>query len=171
MPDQHKIRSHRHLQFLGKLLHHQHLWHLNRRSVAGAISVGLMVAFIPIPFQMVLAAILAIFFHTNLPISVSLVWLTNPVTMPALYYFAYKVGARLLGIPPHPFKFELSFEWLMTSLSGVWEPFLLGCLILGLVTALIGNLMMRLVWRIQVVRKRALLRAKRQQRKAGLTKE
>ncbi len=164
MPDHHKIKSHRHLQFLGDMLHHQHLWHLNRRSVAGAFSVGLLVAFIPIPFQMVLAAILAIFFHTNLPISVSLVWLTNPVTMPALYYSAYKVGAWLLQMSPKRFHFELSFDWLMTSLSDVWQPFLLGCLILGVVCALLGNILMRLIWRIQVLRKREAQRIKRQQR-------
>lgn len=152
MPDHHKIRGHKHLQFLGDLLHHQHLWHLNRRSVAGAFSVGLLVAFIPVPFQMPLAAILAILFHTNLPISVALVWVSNPITMPPLFYFAYELGASLLGTAPQHFTFELSFNWLMTSLEEVWKPFLLGCLILGVSSAVLGNIMMRFIWRMHVIR-------------------
>jgi uncharacterized protein (DUF2062 family) len=161
MPDHHKIRGHKRLQFLGELLHHQHLWHLNRRSVAGAFSVGLFVAFVPVPFQMPLAAILAILFHTNLPISVALVWVSNPITMPPLFYFAYRLGTGVLGIVPQHFTFELSFNWLMTSLDEVWKPFLLGCLILATGCALLGNILMRLIWRVHVVRNWELRKSRR----------
>ena len=152
MPDHRKIREHRHLQFLGRMLHHPHLWHLNRHSVAGAFSVGLFVAFIPIPFQMVLAAILAILFHTNMPISVTLVWVSNPVTMPALFYFAYMIGASILDVAIKRVTFELSVDWLMTSLHTIWEPFLLGCLVLATSCALLSNILMRILWRMQVMR-------------------
>ena len=151
MPDHHKIRGHKSLQFLGDLLHHQHLWHLNRRSVAGAFSVGLFAAFIPVPFQMPLAALLAILFHTNLPISVALVWVTNPLTIPPLFVFAYEIGVWILGIAPQHFVFELSFNWLMTSLGEVWKPFLLGCLILSISSAILGNIIMRFIWRMHVI--------------------
>jgi len=152
MPDHRQIRDHRHLQFLGDMLHHPHLWHLNRHSVAGAFSVGLFVAFMPIPFQMVMAAILAIAFHTNMPISVMLVWVSNPITMPALFYFAYMMGAWILSERVQRVTFELSIDWLMTSLGAIWQPFILGCLILGLGSALLANVLMRFLWRMQVLR-------------------
>jgi len=152
MPDHRHIREHRHLQFLGQMLHHPHLWHLNRHSVAGAFSVGLFVAFVPVPFQMVIAAVMAILFHTNLPISVMLVWISNPITMPALFYFAYITGAWILDAPIKRFTFELSLDWLMTSLGAIWQPFLLGCLVLGISCAVMGNLLMRFLWRVQVLR-------------------
>ncbi len=151
MPDHNTVRNHKHLKCFGTLLHDPNLWHLNRRSVSGAFAVGLFCAFIPVPFQMLIAAAVAIFFRVNLPISVGLVWITNPVTIPPMYYFAYKVGAWTLGEAPHEFEFEASSEWLMNELEAIWEPFLLGCLILGVVSALLGYAFIRLAWRLHIV--------------------
>ncbi|MDH5777262.1 MAG: DUF2062 domain-containing protein, partial [Gammaproteobacteria bacterium] len=73
MPDHDKIRQHPHLnKMFGTLLHDPNLLHLNRRSVSGAFFIGLFMAFVPMPFQMVPAAALAIYFRTNLPISIGL---------------------------------------------------------------------------------------------------
>jgi uncharacterized protein (DUF2062 family) len=49
--------------------------------------VGLFCAFIPVPFQMLLAAPSAIIFSANLPVSIALVWITNPITMPPIFFF------------------------------------------------------------------------------------
>lgn len=82
MPDPESIRSQKSLRFLGKLTHDPNLWHLNRHSVSRAMAAGLFAAFIPMPMQMLLAAGLAVWIRSNLPISVGLVWLTNPITIP-----------------------------------------------------------------------------------------
>ncbi|NOX92117.1 MAG: DUF2062 domain-containing protein, partial [Gammaproteobacteria bacterium] len=65
MPNPQMIRNHKHLQFLGTLLHDPNIFHLNRRSVSGAFSVGLFMAFVPIPLQMIFAAIGAIVLRVN----------------------------------------------------------------------------------------------------------
>lgn len=164
MPDHDTIRYHKHLQIFGTLLHSANLWHLNRRSVAGAFANGLFFAFVPVPFQMVLAAGGAIVFNVNLPLSVALVWVSNPVTMPPLFYGAYRVGAWVLGIKTGNFNFELSWEWLTSGLAAIWQPFLLGCLITGVVSAVVGYMSIRLFWRYRIVkewRKRKLRRAKK----------
>lgn len=153
MPDHEKIRKHPHLnKVFGTLLHDPNLLHLNRRSVAGAFVVGLFMAFVPLPSQMIMAAAAAILLRVNLPISVGLVWLTNPVTMPPVYYFCYKVGTWILNSPQHEFTFELSWQWLGSELGHIWQPFLLGCLICGVISAVIGGLAMRLLWRWHVVK-------------------
>lgn len=152
LPDHRRIRDHKHLQVLGKLLHDPNLFHLNRRSVAGGVAIGLFVAFIPIPFQMLLAAALAMIARVNLPLSVLLVWITNPLTMPPMYYGSYKLGAWLLGTAPKKFHFELSFDWLTNELAHIWQPFLLGCFVAGLIAALLGYLVTRILWRWHLVR-------------------
>lgn len=150
MPHHDTIREHKHLRLIRPLLDDPNLLHLNRRSVSGAVAVGLFMAFVPVPFQMLLAAIAAIFVKVNLPISVAMVWLSNPLTMPPLFYFAYKVGAWLLDKPYAQIKFELSWQWLTQSLGDIWQPFLLGCLLVGASSALAGSLLVRALWRMKV---------------------
>ena len=151
MPDHDTIRHHKHLQIFGDLLHDPNLWHLNRRSVSGAFAVGLFMAFVPVPFQMVLAAAAAIPFRVNLPLSVILVWISNPLTIPPLFYGAYELGVWVLNWPKADFKFEPTIEWLTTGLHHIWEPFLLGCFIAGTVSAAMGFIVVRLIWRWQIV--------------------
>ena len=150
IPDPHKIREHRYLRFLGPILHDPNLLHVNKRSVSGAVSVGLFVAFVPVPFQMLLAAISSVVVRVNLPVAVGVVWVSNPLTMPPMFYFSYKIGAWTLAVPEMDFDFELSFDWLGHSLSEIWEPFLLGCFIMGSVSAVVGGLSVRILWRIKV---------------------
>lgn len=164
MPNPQTIRNHKHLQFLGSLLHDPNIFHLNRRSVSGAFSVGLFMAFVPVPFQMVLAAIGAIVMRVNLPISITLVWITNPFTMPPIFYGAYKVGTWILQTPVRDIQFELSTQWLMHELTEIWQPFLLGCFVSGVVFAVLGNVSIRLFWRLQVTRNWQKRRQKRRQK-------
>jgi uncharacterized protein (DUF2062 family) len=152
-PDPSVLKKHRHLRHLGTLLHDENLWHLNRRSVAGGVSAGLFWAMIPIPAQMVAAALSAIVFRINLPISVALVWLTNPITMPPVFYFNYVVGAWLLGAPPNVGEFQLSVEWIAAEINAIWRPLYFGSLILGTILAGLGYAVMRLYWRWHVLRR------------------
>jgi len=152
MPDNDTIRNHKHLKVFGTLLHSPNLWHLNRRSVAGAFANGLFMAFIPVPFQMILAAAGAIIFRVNLPLSIALVWITNPVTMPPMFYGTYKLGAWLMNTPHKDFNFELSMDWLMNGLGAIWQPFLLGCLVAGTIASVLGYIGIRLIWRWRIVK-------------------
>ncbi len=151
-PDHDRIRNHKHLKVSGTLLHDPYLWHLNRRSAAGAFGVGLFMAFVPLPSQMLLAAAAAVVLRVNLPISVALVWITNPITIPPMFYFAYKVGALALGHEAQALDFELSIEWLMSSLIDVWAPLLLGCLICSSLLSAIGYFGIHALWRLHVIK-------------------
>lgn len=151
MPDEQFIRTHPRLQqCFGSLLHNPNIWHLNRRSVAGAFSVGIFMAFIPIPFQMLLAAGLAIPFKANLPISVGLVWITNPLTIPPIFYSAYKVGSWIMHTPVQTVSFEPSIAWLSGGIVTVWQPLLLGSFILATIGAFLGYFIVHAFWRFHI---------------------
>jgi len=152
-PDTGKIKKHKHLKVFGTLLHNQNLWHLNRRSFAGAIATGLFVAFIPLPTQMLIAAAAAIVLHVNLPVAVATVWVSNPVTMAPIFYAAYSVGASLMEIPADSQEFVLSLHSIIDTLGTSWKPFLLGCFILGSAASAVGYVLARGVWRWLVIRK------------------
>jgi uncharacterized protein (DUF2062 family) len=150
MPSAARIREIKSLHSLGDWIYEPNLWHLNRYSASMAFFVGLFVAFIPIPGQMPVAALVAMLMRCNLPLSVCLVWITNPVTMPPLFFMAYRVGALLLDVPVSQMEFELSFAWLGSQLAHIWQPFLLGCLVCGLFFGCLGYFIISLLWRWRV---------------------
>jgi len=140
------------LRVFGALLANRQLWALNRRSVARATGVGLFLAFVPLPSQMILAAGAAIWLGFNLPVALVMVWITNPLTFPLIYYFAYRLGAWLLDTPTRELEFEMSFSWLANQVGDIWAPLLLGCFILGVVSGTLGNTLVSVVWRVYVLR-------------------
>lgn len=161
LPDHRKVREHPQLQRFGVRLHDGNLWHLNRRSVSGGVAAGLFWAFVPIPFQMLPAAACAIWLRVNLPIAAALVWITNPLTLPPVWYASYRLGAWMLQLRPAEPHLDLSLSTLVAGMSGLWKPLLLGGVTIGAVLALAGFVAVRLTWRLYVVqqrRRRRLLR-------------
>lgn len=161
-PDPAKLKEHKHLRFLGDALDIPNLWHFNRRNVAVAFAIGLGCMWIPIPFQSVLAALLAVLFRANLPLSVALVFITNPITMPPMFYGAYLVGEAILGKPEAGFSFEPSLDWLTHEFVQIWKPFLLGVGIVGVLSSVLGYYGIHLLWRLHLLRYLQERRSRRQ---------
>lgn len=150
MPSPETIKAHKSLQFLGDILHEPNLWHLNRHAVAKAFLVGVFCSFIPMPFQMVLAAMIAIRVNCNLPISVALVWISNPITMPPIFYFNYLVGALVMNQSPVAYEFQMSWEWLSSKLVEVAIPLYLGSVICGVVFGGLSYILIQYFWKRKV---------------------
>ena len=147
LPHPGTITENRWIKVLGPRLQEPGLWHLNRRSFSGAMAVGVFCAFMPIPFQMLLAAIAAIVFRVNILIAVPLVWISNPVTIAPIFYFCYSIGAWILGTEVHNFLFELSFEWLLSEILDIWQPLLLGCLVVATISSITSLIVAQIFWR------------------------
>ncbi len=150
MPDPSKFKDHKSLAFLGDILHEPNLWHINRHGVARAFLVGLFFAMLPVPFQMVLAALVAVWINCNLPISVALCWITNPLTMPPIFYFNYWIGAKLMGKPPQDFDFELSLAWLSSKLVEIGIPLYFGSLVMAVFLGAGSYFLIQWLWRRKV---------------------
>jgi uncharacterized protein len=153
VPERHKVQDHKYLRYFGSLLHDPNIWHLTRRSSAGGVATGLFCAFIPLPIHMIVAAALSIVLRVNLPLAVLFTWITNPLSFAPIFLFAYELGAKILNHPTRELNFNFSFHWLLEKLVIIWEPLLLGCLIMATLSASTGYLAVRLLWRLSSVRK------------------
>jgi uncharacterized protein (DUF2062 family) len=153
MPAPEKIHGNPSLSFLGKMIHDPNLFHLNRHSVSVAFFAGLFIAFLPIWGQIPLAAIAALRLRCNLPITVLLVWVSNPLTFPIIYFAEYKVGADILLMDTSDFYFELSWEWFNSEFPKIWQPLLFGSIIFSLFFGCSGYLAVQWFWRWHVARR------------------
>lgn len=135
------------------LLEQPMYWSLNRRSVTRAFALGLLISFVPIPLQVLLATLVALGLRLNLPAAIFGTFLANPFTMVPLYMAAYWVGCRLLDVPGRNVDFEMSWQWLSTTLLPIWKPFLLGCLVLGSAAAVAGYILVGGLWHLSLVLK------------------
>ena len=159
------------------------LWHLNRRSVVGAMYWGLFCAFLPIPLQFLPAALGAIFFRVNLPLCIGLVWLSNPLTTIPILYVAYALGSTVLGVPMLDMRqigqlFSQLIRWVMqtgpnpfisnSNAMFLW-PLIIGLLLEAVIVSIIGGITTNILWRRMVIRhwrQRHQHRAKAQQQRA-----
>lgn len=152
MPHPDVLKRNRSLRFMSGLTGNATLWVLTRRSVGNAFMVGLFCALLPIPFQMVVAAMGAWLLRCNLPLSVGLVWLTNPLTMPIIFYANYRLGAWLMNTPARQVPDQLSVHWIAAKMADILPPLMLGSLVAAVSVGLLGNLIIRLIWRWHVAR-------------------
>ena len=129
------------------LLHDHRLWGIRRKTVVPAFSLGLFVACLPFPLHPVIAALAAMALRVNIPVAALTTFVVNPLTMGPLFYFAYQVGAYLLSIEPGPFTFEMSLDWVANTFGSVWQPLLLGSVLIGSLAALVGYIALDALWR------------------------
>jgi uncharacterized protein (DUF2062 family) len=132
------------------LLHDPDLWGIRRRSVVPAFALGIFVAFMPIPGHALVAALIALLLRVNVAISAVTTFISNPLTIGPMFFFAYRVGRTLLGLEPQPLQFELSLSWLGNQFLLIWQPMVLGCVLLGSIMAFIGYVALDLVWRASI---------------------
>ncbi|MDQ7727495.1 DUF2062 domain-containing protein [Halomonas sp. SpR8] len=171
MPKPDTIRKQRSLRFMAPLIADPGLWLLTRRSVSNAFSVGVFCAMLPIPFQMVVAALGARLTRCNLALSVGLVWITNPLTMPLIFYGNYWLGTVILGKPVRDAPSRISTHWIAEQMHDIMPPLIVGSLATAIVLAIVANIAIRLIWRWHVSHNWKRRSQKRRQRRAQVKAE
>lgn len=152
LPTPERLRQEKSLRIFGEVLLQPNLWGFNRGSISRAVAIGLFWALVPMPFQMIPAAFCAIRFQANVALSMALVWITNPLTMPAIYYATWRFGRWLFGLPEGP-ELEFTAEALRANLSAIWIPLYGGSLATGLLFASLGFFGVNLLWRWNTARR------------------
>ena len=88
IPSRETIHRNRLLRPFARQLSQPNLWHLNHRSVARGVALGLGVGVLIPVMHIVVASLLAIPARANVMIAAAFTLVVNPLTIPPLYYAA-----------------------------------------------------------------------------------
>lgn len=133
------------------------VWRFNRRGVARGVALGLFAGF-AVPFaQTPFAALFALSARANLPVAAACTMVTNPFTLPVVYYLAYRSGSAMLradggllpALPGDGGLLDRGAAWLL-ALAG---PTYLGLLLFAIVGAVGGWIITSVGWRFLVARR------------------
>ncbi len=127
------------------------LWTLERHSVARGVAMGLFMGVLMPVAQILFAVAGAVAVRGHVPISAACTLVTNPLTVPPIYYAAYQLGQALL-----PASLKLggltvdAQHWLAEALN--WAvthgtPLMLGLLVLASGSALLGFAGVQILWK------------------------
>lgn len=120
-----KQSNHKIKDFINKYkIPHEYL-SVNRKSIAKGVAIGLFWAFVPMPMQMLAVLAMTPFLKFNVPIAITMVWLSNPLTMPFMYFMEYQTGNFLLGNTglENP---ELTLDWFSANWDKIITPLYVG---------------------------------------------
>ena len=129
-----------------KIFRAKNLWIFNRHSVVWGITLGIMCSWIPMPFHTWIAVAFALVIDCNIPLVVISIWFANPITMPFMYYVAFRVGEALMHLHPSNMAFHPSIKDLMAVFDQIWQPLLLGCLICSIFCGMASYLICNFLW-------------------------
>lgn len=164
MPTGQTLKQNRFLKPLSRYLDRHFLWQFNRRTVAGGVAVGLFFGILAPVAQILLAAIGAVMFRANLPVAAFSTLVTNPFTVPPIYYAAYRLGGFLTR-PDMPatavaelgmsktFYERLgeaagSFPLLLESALSIGLPLLLGLAVFAVGASVLGYFAVTGLWQL-----------------------
>ncbi len=104
-------------------------------DLALGMAFGILAGMMPImPFQTVVAVALAMFFKGSKITAALGTWISNPLVWYLLYYYSYKLGALILGLPEK----STIFSSIMTAIQSGEEPMVIVGKILGSGSAMIA---------------------------------
>jgi len=118
---------------------------VNRRMITRGVAVGLFWGFIPMPMQMLAVMATVPFIRFNVPIAISMVWLSNPFTMPPMYYMEYLTGNFILGREGIE-DIELTMSWFTENFDEILVPLYTGTAFYSIVVTAIIYVVLNRLW-------------------------
>jgi uncharacterized protein (DUF2062 family) len=127
---------------------------VNRKMTSKAVLIGLFIAFIPMPMQMVAVILMMPFVRFNVPIGLLMCWITNPITMPFIYYIEYQMGSFLLSTQMMPV--QMTIEWFSANIDNIFIPLYVGALFFSTTLSSLSYYLINHFWRSSVDKNKKL---------------
>lgn len=135
------------------------LWHWSRRGVAAGVAIGLFFGLLIPVAQILIAACAAVALRANVPVAAAGTLITNPLTVPPIYYAAYQLGAWVTGTSmPAGVSFADPAS-LLENLGTIGLQLFTGLGVAACVAALASYLLISQAWAWRVAAKRRVARA------------
>lgn len=119
-----------------------------RKMVGRGVSIGIFIAMIPMPFQMLAVLAITPFLRFNVPVALIMCWITNPFTMPFIYYIEYITGSFFLGAEVQ--KVQITLQWFQTNLQNIIFPLYLGAIFYSIVLSWFAYYILIHLWKQSV---------------------
>ncbi|MEA2073264.1 MAG: DUF2062 domain-containing protein [Campylobacterota bacterium] len=120
----------------------------NRKMISRGVALGILIAFIPMPLQMGAVLLFMPLFRFNVPIALAMCWLSNPFTMPPMYYMEYLTGSFFLGSEIAPV--EMTVDWFSENFDDIFIPLYVGTLFYSVVGSLSSYWAVNHFWKSSV---------------------
>jgi uncharacterized protein (DUF2062 family) len=131
-------RENRLFGWLGKRVLNRDVWKPERHAVASGVAIGLAVSMLPpIPIQMLLAVIIAVLLHANIPSAAAACWFSNPFTWGPILVAQKSIGDWML----RPGSFDALHPHVHTLRCTA-----LGAVVLVVVLAPLGFVLVYALW-------------------------
>lgn len=152
-------------RWLAPVAHHfqdERLWRVERGSIARGVAIGLFFGLLLPLAQFVFAVAFAVWLRGHVAAAAAATFVSNPLTFAPLYWLAHRIGSALLGssraeATVHAALMEAQVEataaaqgWVSAAWEAAWHagaPLFLGLSVLAVAGALLGFLLVWLLWR------------------------
>jgi len=140
-------------QFIKKYKIPREYLSVNRKSITKGIFIGLFWGFIPMPMQMLAVLSMTPFFKFNVPIAISMVWLSNPLTMPFMYYMEYQTGNFILNRDGLE-NIDLTLTWFSDNWDNILVPLYIGTIPYSIFVSALVYFIINRLWITSVKREK-----------------
>ena len=124
----------------------------NKKMISKGVLIGLVIAFIPMPMQMAFVLTIIPFTKFNVPIALAMCWLSNPLTMPLMYYIEYLTGAYIMGIETQNIK--ITIDWFMQNIDNIFIPLYIGTAFYSIFISTSIYMIINFLWNSSVKKER-----------------
>lgn len=156
IPTQESLERNRLLRPFAPYLGQPALWRLSRRSVPRGVALGLFVGVIIPVMHTAIASLLAIPARANIAVTAMFTLVVNPITIPPIYYAAYRLGswelhhdAEIIN-PATAERVSGELSHILFWIHQASGPIAVGVLTIAVVAAILGYAISAFLWRLRL---------------------
>lgn len=156
IPTQESLERNRLLRPFAPYLGQPALWRLSRRSVPRGVALGLFVGVIIPVMHTAIASLLAIPARANIAVTAMFTLVVNPITIPPIYYAAYRLGswelhhdAEIIN-PATAERVSGELSHILFWIHQASGPIAVGVLTIAVVAAILGYVISAFLWRLRL---------------------